>query len=645
MHEQGFFFQALIYLAAAVISVPIAKRLGLGSVLGYLLAGIIIGPFVLGLIGEEGEDVMHFAEFGVVMMLFLIGLELRPSLLWKMRKSIFGLGGLQVMISTIAIGAIALAFSQSILESLAIGLILALSSTAIILQTLAEKGLMKTSAGQSAFSVLLFQDIAVIPILAIIPLLGTQVADAVSGDHESAVHTIAGIEVSGWVQVALILVVITGIGFTGRFLARHIFRIIARTGLREIFTATALLIVIAITVAMEYVGLSPALGAFIGGVVLAENEYRHELEANIEPFKGLLLGLFFLAVGASIDFKLLFEQPGIIALLLGILIVVKFSILFGLGRAFGIRRGQNTTFAFSLAQGGEFAFVLISYSLQNNVLSSEVSGVILIVVALSMAITPLLLLLNEKLVQPAIATNTNERTADIIEETGNPVVIAGFGRFGITLGRLLIANGFRATILDNNPDNIQVLRKFGIKVYYGDASRPDLLHAAGCANAKILVIAIEDQEKSLQIVEHVQREYPHLKILARSVSKNHAYEYMKRNIHDYEHDMFSSSLQLGMKVLAELGFNRYQAQRAARTFSHADRSMENELFTHYEEDEKKYISEAQRLSAELENLLRSEQEQSIHEWDTAWDNSSLREEAKKIYAELNSKNEKEEDDS
>jgi voltage-gated potassium channel Kch len=262
-----------------------------------------------------------------------------------------------------------------------------------------------------------------------------------------------------------------------------------------------------------------------------------------------------------------------------------------------------------------------------------------------MAITPLLLLINEKLVQPVVEKNTNEETADVIEETGNPIVIAGFGRFGITLGRLLFANGFKATILDSNPDNIQVLRKFGVKVYYGDATRPDLLHAAGCADAKVLVIALEDKEKSLQIVEHVQREYPHIKILARSVSKNHAYEYIKRDIHDYEHDMFNSSLELGMKVLTELGFNRYQAQRAARTFRHADREMEKELFNHYDSDEQKYISEAQRLSAELEKLLRSENDQSIHEYDTAWDNTTLREEAKKIFAELNSESKDDDDDS
>lgn len=638
MHEQGFFYQALVYLAAAVISVPIAKRLGLGSVLGYLLAGIIIGPFILGLIGEEGDDVMHFAEFGVVMMLFLIGLELRPSLLWKMRRSIFGLGGLQMIISTVLIGGIALLFRQRISEAIAIGLILALSSTAIILQTLAEKGQMKTAAGQSAFSVLLFQDIAVIPILALLPLLALR-KDPVS-HGESAIHlnSIAGIEITGWVQVVLILVVITTIGISGRFLATHIFRIIAKTGLREIFTATALLMVIAIAVAMEKVGLSPALGAFLGGVVLADNEYRHELEANIEPFKGLLLGLFFLAVGASIDFNLLFERPGLVAAGLGILIAVKFGVLLGLGRSFGLRGGQGTMFAFALAQGGEFAFVLISFSLQNNVLTPEISGVLLIVVAISMAITPFLLLLNEKLIKPKIESSTNERASDVIDETGNEVIVAGFGRFGMVIGRLLIANGFKATILDDNPDHIEVLRKFGIKVYYGDATRPDLLHAAGCAEARVLVIALDDKEKALQVLDHVSREYPHLKIIGRAVSKPHAYEYLKRGIEDYDNDLLGSSLESGKRVLNALGYTPYQAQRAARVFKHHERLFEKELFKLHGNDEKKYIYEARRLSDELEELLKEEEEQSIHESDNAWDVTTRLEEARRIIAEAEKRN-------
>ncbi|MCK4751358.1 MAG: cation:proton antiporter, partial [Bacteroidales bacterium] len=496
MHQQDFFHQALVYLLAAVVSVPVAKRLGLGSVLGYLLAGIIIGPFVLKLIGSEGEDVMHFAEFGVVMMLFLIGLELKPNLLWQMRKSIFGLGDLQLLISTIVLGAAFMLFGQNLREGIAIGLMLALSSTAIVLQTLAEKGLMKQAAGQASFSVLLFQDIAVIPILALIPLLAGHAVSESTG-HAEDIRQIAGLEVTGWFQVVLILVVISGIIIVGRYLARYIFRIIARTGLREIFTATALLMVIAIAILMDLVGLSPALGAFLAGVVLANNEYRHELEADIEPFKGLLLGLFFISVGASIDFNLLISSPGLIIGILLVLVALKFGVLFVLGRFFGLRGGQNTLFAFSLAQGGEFAFVLVAFSLENGVISAETTGILFIIVALSMAITPLLLLFNDNVVQPLVVRSQNLPEHDHIEEKDNPVIIAGFGRFGVVIGRFLIANGIRATILDDNPDNIQVLRKFGFKVYYGDATRPDLLRAAGVEQAAAIVVAVDDKQKSL----------------------------------------------------------------------------------------------------------------------------------------------------
>jgi len=607
MHQQDFFHQALVYLLAAVISVPVAKRLGFGSVLGYLLAGIIIGPFLLGLIGSEGDDVMHFAEFGVVMMLFLIGLELKPNLLWSMRRSIFGLGGLQLLVTTLFIGGIAILLGQTAREGIAIGLMLALSSTAIVLQTLAEKGIIKQASGQASFSVLLFQDMAVIPILALLPLLGTEIVS--SAIHQEEIQHIAGMEVSGWFQVGMILAVITGIVIAGRYLAQFIFRIIARTGLREIFTATALLLVIAISILMDLVGLSPALGAFLAGVVLANNEYRHELEADIEPFKGLLLGLFFISVGASIDFNLLISTPGTILGLLFMLIAIKFLVLFILGRIFGIRGGQNTLFAFALAQGGEFAFVLISFSFKNGVVTSQISDLLFLVVALSMAITPLLLLLNDRVIFPLVFKSENLQEDDPIEESGNPVIIAGFGRFGEVMGRFLIANGFTATILDNNPDNIQILRKFGFNVYYGDATRPDLLAAAGCAEAKVIVVAVDDKLKSLKIIDLVQRKYPHLKILARATDMEHAYELMDRGIEDFKRDTFESSLKLGVMALTKLGVNNYRAHRLAQTFRRHNRIVIQELYQHHKEDEKKYLSEAKKHASELEELLRTENEE------------------------------------
>jgi len=629
MHEQDFFQNALVYLLAAVISVPVAKRLGFGSVLGYLLAGMIIGPFVLGYIGHEGEDVMHFAEFGVVMMLFLIGLELKPNLLWGMRRSIFGLGGLQLLVTALVIGAVAVMLGQTIGAGIAIGLTLGLSSTAIVLQTLAEKGLMKQASGKASFSVLLLQDIAVVPILALIPLMaGSALSQGADTSHE--VQIIAGIEITGWVQVALMLTVITGIVVVGLYLVKYFFRIIARTGLREIFTAAALLLVIATAGLMELVGLSPALGAFLSGVVMANNEYRHELEADIEPFKGLLLGLFFISVGASMNFGLLGSAPGMILSLLAALIGIKFVVLFILGRFFGIRGGQNTMFAFSLAQGGEFAFVLVSFSTENGVLTPDTSAILFLVVALSMAVTPLLLLLNDKVIMPLAFKTENTREEDSIDDEETPLIIAGFGSFGVVMGRFLIANGMRATILDDNPENIDVLRKFGFKVYYGDATRADLLASAGADKAKVLIVTVDDRQKSLKIIDLAQRSYPHLKILARSVNQKHSYELLDRKVDGYKRDIFESSLQLGIEALTHLGYNRYRAHRLAQTFRNHSYKVTHELHKHHKDDEKLYLSETNRHGLELEEIFRAEKEDSGHGLDSSWDVSSRRKEAEEI---------------
>lgn len=629
MHNQDFFVQAFIYLSAAVISVPIAKKMGLGSVLGYLLAGIVIGPFILGLVGKGDHDVMHFAEFGVVMMLFLIGLELKPSLLWKMKRSIFGLGGLQVLITAVLISVIFVLIGFSLAQSVGIGLILALSSTAIVLQTLSEKNQLKTESGNSVFSVLLFQDIAVIPILAILPLLasGNQKAAQMTqnlGDHAELSGS------SGWQQLILIIGVVTAIILVGRFVSRYIFRFIAATRIREIFTAAALLMVIAIALAMNKVGLSPALGTFLAGVVLAESEYRHELESDIEPFKGLLLGLFFIAVGASIDFSLLLDYPGKVLLLLFGLITLKFLVLFVLGRLFKLRSGKDMFLAMSLAQGGEFAFVLISYSQGFSLFPEEWANLFIISVALSMALAPIMMILNEKVIQPIYENSENEQEADEIEDHDNPVLIAGFGRFGVVVGRLLIANGIKATILDNNPNNIDVLRKFGIKVYYGDASRPDLLKAAGLSKAKVLIMAIDDKEKALETTAYVQRTCPNVKIIARAVDLKHLYQYYSMNIKDVKVEIFESAIEVGLMAMRSLGVSNYQSHRAAMTFRKHNRSVLEELYQHWLEDKNHYIREVQRHAKELEETLEAEKQTSIHENDHAWDTESLRAEFKEI---------------
>ena len=625
MHNQEFFLQALIYLGAAVVTVPLAKKLGLGSVLGYLLAGIIIGPFVLGWVGQA-DEVMHFAEFGVVLMLFIIGLELEPALLWRMRRSIFGLGGLQVLVTAIVITVIALIMNFQINRAIAIGLILALSSTAIVLQTLTEKGLLRNVAGRSAFSVLLFQDMAVIPILALLPLIATlgQPADI----SESTLSNLGKVaQMPGWLQLLIIFGVIAVIVFIGRFVARHIFRLIAETGLHEVFVAMALLMVIGIALVMDFIGLSPALGTFIAGVVLADSEYRHELETTIDPFKGLLLGLFFISVGASINFSLFIENPLLIVSLVLLLIVIKFTILLILGRIFRLKKGFEFLFAFLLAQSSEFSFVLISFSKQNKLFDEYTSALLLLVVTLSMAISPLLLIFNDKAVSPILARWQNKLEYDEVEEQENPVILAGFGRFGLVIGRILIANNFKVTILDNNPSNVEVLRNYGFKLYFGDVTRPQMLENAGIKNARMLILSMAEHDDALKVAKYVREKYPHVKVLARAKDIFHVFEYFKLDVRNVQREMFESASELGAKALVELGFTRYEAYRATRTFNHHEEQVTSELYKHWLEDHQKFMRETQRFREQVSETLQAEKNYSIHDSECAWDVDTLKEEA------------------
>ena len=613
MNEGGFFFQAFVYLVAAVISVPIAKRIGLGSVLGYLIAGIVIGPFVLELVGEEGQDVMHFAEFGVVMMLFLIGLELQPALLWRLRGPILGMGGLQVGLTTVLVAGIALALGQIWQVALAVGMTVSLSSTAIVLQSLNEKGLMKTEGGQSSFSVLLFQDIAVIPMLAIFPLLA--VGGAVGGHGDGHGNLIG--HLPGWQQGLVVIALVAGIVIIGRVLMRPVFRFIAGTRLRETFTATALLLVIGIALAMGACGLSPALGTFVAGVVLADSEYRHELESDIEPFKGLLLGLFFIAVGASIDFNLLGEQPGTIAGIVAGLVVLKFVVLLVLGVVFKLPASQNFLFSFALAEAGEFGFVLFSFATQNHVIPSDLASVMVVSVALSMLVAPLLMIINDKLVQPLFATSGEQREADAIDEE-NEVIIAGFGRFGNVVGRLLKAQGIGTTVLDLDPEQIETLRHFGLKVFYGDAGRLDLLHSAGAEHAKVLVLAIDEPEKANMIAEEVQRNFPHLKVLARAESMEHAYELMHLGVCDVFRETFDSALSLGIETMKVLGFRAYEAHRVAKQFRHHERESAEQMFE-LREDREAYAAQVRERLTMLDDLMQRDERDFGEHVDHAWE--------------------------
>jgi len=620
MEQGGFFFQALVYLAAAVVAVPLAKKLGLGSVLGYLLAGIIIGPFLFGFIGEEGQDVMHFAEFGVVMMLFLVGLELQPSMIWKLRRSIFGLGASQMGISALLIMAIAMLMGFAWQTGLAIGLTFALSSTAIVIQSLNEKGLMKTDAGQNAFSVLLFQDIAVIPILAILPYLAIE--GLVSETSNAAHHTTTWVD--GWPiwgKTLLTLGVISLIVFAGKYLISPAFRLIARTDLRELFTIAALLLVISTAALMTMIGLSPALGTFVAGVVLAQSEYRHELETDIEPFKGLLLGLFFIAVGASIDFHLIAESPKMIFGLVAILIAVKFIVLFIIGYFFKMGLDKNMIFSFSLAQGGEFAFVLLSFSTNNAILSTEVVNPLVAVVAISMALTPLLMLFNEKLIQPRFGTKESLKEADEMQED-KKVIIAGFGRYGSTIGRFLQANGVYATYLDIDPDNVDFLRKFGLKVFYGDASRHDLLQAAGAAEADLLIIAVDNSEKTQEIVRVVKKHYPQLNMIVRSQSFLGSYSLIEQGVDRIQLEFLDSALRMGTDALCHLGHRRHESFRASKTYRKHVEGFIPELSEVWQ-DRSLLISEAKKRMQFLEKLMLQEKEDYHKDKDLGWDVNEL----------------------
>ncbi len=625
MHEGGFFFQAFIFLAAAVLSVPIAKKLGLGSVLGYLLAGILIGPFVLGLVGKNGQDIMHFAEFGVVMMLFLIGLELQPAVLWKLRGPILGMGGLQVLLTTTLIMSVGLFFDLSWQTALTIGLTLALSSTAIVLQTLNEKGLINTQGGQNAFSVLLFQDIAVIPILAILPLLATQYSNN-SKQVIQAEHAGTWIDTLPiWGQTITLIGVVLLIIIAGKYLISPAFRLIAQTRLRELFTAAALLLVIGIALLMTSVGLSPALGTFLAGVVLAQSEYRHELETDIEPFKGLLLGLFFIAVGASIDFNLIVSSPLMITEMVLGLIVIKFIILFVIGKFFKMGLDNNLLFAFALAQGGEFGFVLFSFSVQHYVLDPSIVNPLMAVIAVSMALTPLLMLINEKLIQPKFGTKEGtERDGDKIEQKFK-VIIAGFGRVGSTIGRFLQAHGVNATYLDIDPDNVDLLRKMGFKVFYGDAARQDMLHAAGADQADLLIVAVDNPEKTFQIVSTSKKHFPNLKMMVRTKSWNDSYDIIDLGIKNIYRETLDSSLRLAADALCHLGHRKFQTHRAIKTFRKHDDIYLYEL-AEMRHDKKELIRGAKQRIEDLETLLLTEIENIGKDKDLGWDATTLIEE-------------------
>jgi CPA2 family monovalent cation:H+ antiporter-2 len=620
---EGFFDEATILLGAAVIGVPLAARLGLGSVLGYLLAGIAIGP-ALHLLGVDAETLRHYAEFGVVMMLFLIGLELEPRILWEMRDKLVGMGGMQIGLTTMAIAVLSMLMGETFHMSLAIGLILALSSTAIVLQTLSEKGLMKSQGGKATFSVLLTQDIAVIPMLALMPLLAMAPtphldstgaiqragahADAAGPAEEIHLSLIEGL--AGWQATLLIAAVIAAVIVGGTYLSAPLFRFVHMARLREIHTATALLIVFGLAYLMALIGLSPALGAFLGGVVLASSEFRHELEANIEPFKGLLLGVFFMSVGAGIDFNVMIENVGTVIGLTLLLVVTKGAILLLLARLFALRGRDRWLFTLGLAQAGEFGFVLISFCLQEDVLPDRLAQKLLLVVALSMLLTPLLFILYDwiahRLGDHTAATDVHRKHDEIDEQA--PIIIAGTGRFGQVVNRMVQMGGLKCTVLDHDLAAIELMRKFGFKAFYGDPTRPVLLHAAGLKTARVLVAALDDRHATTRLVKYARSQRPDIHIVARAQDRVHVYELYQAGADDIVREMFDSSLRAARYVLENMDFSEFEAAEIERAFYKHDRMTLRELAPLWDpakplRDNPDYLARARELNRVLETAL------------------------------------------
>ena len=603
----GYFLQAFIYLLAAVIAVPVAKRFGLGSVLGYLIAGLIIGP-VLGLVGEETNAIQHFAEFGVVMMLFLVGMELEPRALWNMKLHLLGLGGLQLLLTSAVITGIAMLAGLSWQVALTIGLIFALSSTAIVLQTFQEKGLQHTEGAKGAFSILLFQDIAVIPMLALIPLLALpELASAINETaSQSAGHGDSLVEgLPGWLYGLVIIASIAFVTVGGHYLSRPLFRFVASSGLREIFTATALMLVIGIAALMGLVGLSPALGAFLAGVVLANSEFRHELKANIEPFKGLLLGLFFITVGAGIHFATLIENwVLILSITLGVM-VLKALVLLLIALLFDLKGSNRWLLTLSLAQAGEFGFVLISFAAQNNVLATDLIALLQMVVALSMFLTPGLFILFERVIMPRYMHGSGSRQHDTVDDKGN-VIIAGIGRFGQIVNRLLVANDFKTVILDIRSEQVDLMRQIGTQAYFGDASKPGMLDTAGIEQASLMVIAIDDRETAVEMVKYVKLAHPELKLLVRAFDRGHGYRLRQAGADYLISETYHSALEMGAQALRSLGVHPFQAERQKHAYRDIEAQQSDVLYEAWKDDASDQMAAYYANQMELRKLTKKE---------------------------------------
>ena len=589
MEHVSWITTSLIYLAAAVIAVPLSRALGLGSIIGYLGAGIAIGPWGLRLV-TNAQTILSVAEFGVVLMLFLVGLELEPRRLWALRRPIFGWGSVQVGVSALLVGAVGVAFGVSWTVALAGSLGLAMSSTAIGLAVLSERRAMPTNAGQGVLAIALFQDVAAIPILALLPLLAPAAAEAAGG---------------GWWGAGKAVAVIAALLLGGRLALRPALRWIAGSKTPEIFTAAALLLVVATAALMHAVGLSMALGAFLAGVLLAESEYRRELETDLEPFKGLLLGLFFIAVGMSIDFAVVFAQPGLVAAIVLGFLLVKTIVLVAIARFMPIPLAERPVFVILLAQGGEFGFVVFQAAQQATVIDAPTASLLVAAVALSMLLTPLALLAADRWLVPRLSSQGSPKLAEIDAPQAQPVIIAGFGRYGQIVGRLLLANGIKPTVLDNDSENVEGIRRFGLKVFYGDATRLDLLRMAGAREARVLVVAIDDVEQSLALVDLARAHFPQATLVARARNVQHLYQLHQRGVTLIERETFDSALMSARGVLETLGFERHQARNLALRFRRHNLEQLEEMAPHFK-DESKLIALSKIGRTQMEQFMAEE---------------------------------------
>jgi len=611
----GMLILAFVLLGAGLISVPLATRFGLGSVLGYLLAGMVISP-LLRTFNVDIDALQVFAEFGVVMMLFIVGLELEPKRLWEMRGKLIGMGGAQVIATVLVLAGVAFLSGNAWQTSIAIGLVLAVSSTAIVVQSLSEKGLLRSDGGEASFSVLLFQDVAVIPILAILPLLAVpELAGGVVA-HVELAHSSAALtdNLPAWLSGVVRIGAVATVVLVGIFATRPVFRFIAAANLRELFTAAGLIFVIGAALLMSLVGLSPALGAFVGGVVLANSEYRHEIEADISPFKGLLLGLFFMTVGAGIDYNLAAEQFGSVAFWAAVVIGTKFAVLMAIGYFSGLRRQALWLFSFSLPQAGEFAFVLIGFAVANLVFDNALADLLLLIVALTMLVTPLLFILYDKVIAHWY-NSADEIAADVIEEE-TPIIVAGRGRVGGIVARMLQLAGHATTVIDYDSAHLEAVRRFGHRTYFGDATRPDLLHAAGIERAKLLIVALDEREQIDKLVKYAVANFPNLHVISRAKDRGHVFELWSYGCRDIIRETYDSSIRIGRSAFEALGMDRQQAQAMADAFEQMDRSSMPEIAALYDPElrfgvNEPLIAKVKELQAKWDPVMRAQMDEIV----------------------------------